>query len=556
VIVLQKLFPYKLRRLSTEFDQVDKTFICDKGDNGKYLLVFTDEKGEGHVVETEAFPFTITDGSGTTYEVTETGEVKVALNYEEKDNIGNNDNVNVEDNAIDAKNNHLFYVELNEDNITDGSSLTLVKNSLVKLNIMCNYNAVTIRVLNSQEKSFQKALTMPRPKINLDSIKWALLTPQQQNGIGATIQFTPEDTGIFKLEINPNDILSVLFTDTVTKKDTLISVKTYNETKITITLNIIDEGILYFKPKDNINYYKEYGFDDALIPQLQQANDYEKLNISGVDYYVPWLGILPKTDVEIKLEYKSHNQQNKSHILLESSSNELVFLTDVSRLAPVSTQTIRLRAEKSGTYVVKAYAILEGDIKKEIGRLKIESKEVIKKKVRIIRTKRRSEVDYISFTSEQKNALIKQVNEYYKQAFIEFELNLTNYQDTITIMTDSVISSSKNDVFEHLPNDQRTDEEYYIFICSRAIEQSTNGLGQLLGKLSIIYNNSAKTASHELGHNLGLQHTFDNNNDNTIGVCKVSNRTLDKYTTKNIMDYPQGQDNRFLFFLYQINYLK
>jgi hypothetical protein len=61
-------------------------YVFDKGDNGKYQLVFTDEKGEEHVVETEAFPFTITDGSGTTYEVTLTESNTASVAQELADN--------------------------------------------------------------------------------------------------------------------------------------------------------------------------------------------------------------------------------------------------------------------------------------------------------------------------------------------------------------------------------------------------------------------------------------------------------------------------------------
>ncbi|MDR0558698.1 MAG: hypothetical protein LBG92_00880, partial [Prevotellaceae bacterium] len=54
----------------------DGNYVFSKGENGKYQVVFTDDKGEEHKVETDGFPFTVKDGSGTTYEVAETGEVK------------------------------------------------------------------------------------------------------------------------------------------------------------------------------------------------------------------------------------------------------------------------------------------------------------------------------------------------------------------------------------------------------------------------------------------------------------------------------------------------
>jgi hypothetical protein len=52
-----------------------------KGENGKYQLVFTDDEGNEHIQETDAFPFTVKDKSGNTFEVTlqeDSDEIKVA----------------------------------------------------------------------------------------------------------------------------------------------------------------------------------------------------------------------------------------------------------------------------------------------------------------------------------------------------------------------------------------------------------------------------------------------------------------------------------------------
>jgi hypothetical protein len=77
------------------------------------------------------------------------------------------------------------------------------------------------------------------------------------------------------------------------------------------------------------------------------------------------------------------------------------------------------------------------------------------------------------------------------------------------------------------------------------------------GNCSIIFNNSSITATHELGHNLGLQHIFDNKDDNEANICKIGNRILNKLATKNIMDYIYaGGEHRRYFFKYQIDHLK
>ncbi|MDR0604364.1 MAG: M12 family metallo-peptidase, partial [Bacteroidales bacterium] len=59
------------------------------------------------------------------------------------------------------------------------------------------------------------------------------------------------------------------------------------------------------------------------------------------------------------------------------------------------------------------------------------------------------------------------------------------------------------------------------------------------------------TVTHEIGHNLGLQHSFENDRDETANVCRVGTRIQQERTTRNIMDYQTGvTDDRCTFFLY------
>jgi hypothetical protein len=67
-------------------------------------------------------------------------------------------------------------------------------------------------------------------------------------------------------------------------------------------------------------------------------------------------------------------------------------------------------------------------------------------------------------------------------------------------------------------------------------------------------------AAHELGHNLGLQHTFSSNNDAPSFLINHRDRQLiPQNTTKNIMDYSMTTDRtdfQRYFFKYQIEFLK
>jgi hypothetical protein len=95
-----------------------------------------------------------------------------------------------------------------------------------------------------------------------------------------------------------------------------------------------------------------------------------------------------------------------------------------------------------------------------------------------------------------------------------------------------------------------------LFICSQS-KNTENGMGVLSGHYSVLFKQSGATPSHELGHNLGLQHTFENDRDIEKNVCKIGNRKLGKLTTKNIMDYIYaGEEHRRYFFKYQIDHLK
>ena len=265
----------------------------------------------------------------------------------------------------------------------------------------------------------------------------------------------------------------------------------------------------------------------------------------------------------VKIDYKSSNPQLDSLIVFECVNNKLKINGGNNIPIEISDNSLTLKIEEqtqATTYTLKAYAILKGNIKTpEIGRLQIVSKPLAaSKKVRIIRVKRNNEDSYYDFSPDQKQALVDSLNLLYKQAFLSFELDNSNYTDTFDInkSTTQPIGSLKDNLYDPFPN--KESNVYFIFVCSPSPNEGISGNGRLSGNYSIVFNQSSVTATHELGHNLGLQHIFENKDDGKSGVCRVGTRIIPQNTTNNIMDYIYSNeiDKRRYFLKYQIDYLK
>ena len=81
------------------------------------------------------------------------------------------------------------------------------------------------------------------------------------------------------------------------------------------------------------------------------------------------------------------------------------------------------------------------------------------------------------------------------------------------------------------------------------------------GRVSVLLGTMHRSdVAHELGHNLGLQHTWQSGNYPSFVLSHTDRpQLIPQYTSKNIMDYRKSTDgNDFLryFFKYQIEHLK
>lgn len=400
--------------------------------------------------------------------------------------------------------------------------------------------------------------------IRLSRTKW--MSPSK-NETGSTF-ILDRTSGSSVLKIDAGEAVPVLLNDNTNNTAVLISGKDINGHEISININIADGGILNFKP-NNENYHERYSFDDALTMACQQSGDYEEREINGTKYYVPWLGMAPNTEAEIKLVYTSDKKINMDgyKIVLESEDNGLTIDGESDKeYSLFGSINVKVRATNPGSYYINAYLLNTSEMNKlQTGKLKVEVQPVktLFNKIQIIRV-RRSDED--TFPVVNKSLLINQINTLYRQSFLQFELDPADYRDTLTI------NQTKNDriYLKNISIARKYENNiYYILILNeKGINSNSGEVNSPLNSKSnvnisiLLGNTNEDVASHELGHNLGLLHTFEKETEALADylILKHENRILPpKFSTRNIMDYIyQGtsSSHRRYFFKYQIDYLK
>jgi hypothetical protein len=329
-----------------------------RGENGKYRLVFTDDEGNEHVQETDAFPFTVMDRSGDTFEVNEAGDI--TLQGESATAEKSEKTENEEDKSTSHSDRGDFlYVTINggTDTLMNGHTLTLMKQDLpVQLKVGCFNEALYHRAFLSMDSSKMGnvyAKSNWADSIRLNRTKW--VTPSK-NASGS-IFTVDRETGSFVLKINAGDAVPVLLNDSTDNIPMLIPGENIKGHEISVSINISDGGILNFKP-NNENYHERYGFDDALTMACQQSGDYEELEIGGTKYYVPWLGMSPNVEAEIKLVYTSDKKINMEgyKIVLESGDNSLIIDGESNKEYNLfDSIKVKVRATNSGSYYINTY---------------------------------------------------------------------------------------------------------------------------------------------------------------------------------------------------------
>jgi hypothetical protein len=498
-------------------------YVFGKGDNGKYQLVFTDEKGEEHVVETEAFPFTITDGSGTTYEVTETGEV---INTEQ-----DLDEVIVQGQS----NNYEVVINGETEKVTHDKTLKLV------------YEDQTLK-MELRKKTGDS--------INADNIQWIIGGEEIDSVLTYEIRVTDHNI-------------------TVAINEGIKNNKGKPKFKKIAAFEFVVRKSPYATFSTIKDYNGEFGFDDGedfrenSVPK--QNGHYQTIQVADENnkskiLYVPWLTLLQKDSANLKVGISQ--EIDGDNIYCESTSQDLVG-NYVPKTKQLTIKNSTLNNDFMNPEYVNVYRDDKYKLQKHmlIGRVAVVGRQLISRTIPI------QIIYFAKDTVKIKNTINSKIlddlleKHSLNQSFAHFRVlpEIIRIKNTLTDNQKSSVNIAYS-VIRRICENNRIKSKYShnpdtIFIIQTDLEFKSskeigeniiietkgggvaydeNGIHNNLAIMWIVPGNKEKMIIHEIGHTLGLNDTF---NDDLLGNPPKG------FSRNNYMDY---DIERKMFFKTQI----
>jgi hypothetical protein len=349
-----------------------------------------------------------------------------------------------------------------------------------------------------------------------------------------------------------------------------ISNTSYMEIEIAADNNLIYKTEAVVIPAKRISVFNlpapqsgEFGFDDASSYRLSGYEYYPPFEGDGPALAAPWVSLLPNQQVQLDLAWYSKNQPGKdSKITIRSRSPDVLdmsigdirsdeFVLTYEKLKNESN-TMTIRAKNSG----KASIIAKNEKGEIVGQLTVECKPVVTKNIVFIHVNHGTGFREKNFVSEGLEFLNKKA---FNQIFMEWKESGSFFldiradfnpkpdeiiyaEDILEKVLDLFNKKYKLNLSLSAPYDPGG--AYYVFLTdipnvqSKAHGISAGGIAWTVPSNYCILFNRADYLSlvHELGHCVGLEHSFEGTSH------------LPKGTTKNFMDYTTGANS---FFLYQ-----
>ena len=339
------------------------------------------------------------------------------------------------------------------------------------------------------------------------------------------------------------------------------------------------ELIVHFRRPDG--YDGEFGFDwmrddykDICSNFEELEKDYESIKIYGKPYYVPWLSIFPGDykqqsekgkGVRLKLEIESLNN-SKDNVgtkigLSASSPSLLVNPTEID--SQKSSHEIEIRCTEKiadDKIFIEARDLASQNL---VGKLNILRNDTIYRftlfLIRLLddpdkaeneeeksQIKRANEFYLGDINDDWKNSVANRVNNFgLNQALIQCDVVLKDIKiDSKDWIKKGCLTEDKRIIkspFREVIKPLCEDKGVCAFLCGFLAKEKSDGsawagvnpttLNHIICP-QYIYSDGADYAKrillHEIGHVLGLEHTFDNDDAYELQMLK----------TDNIMDYP------------------
>jgi hypothetical protein len=405
-------------------------------------------------------------------------------------------------------------------------------------------------------------------------------------GVGFDIKFTPQGTGWltrkFKADIGNGATAGLLDSVKLKKVETAENVKLGNP-YTSIPRDTINQAVykgigvlrgMFKEQTDQCNISQvtftscngqAYGFD--VLPNDALRSYYDQLTIKGRPYETPWKSVAVRStdSVRIKIEKADKNSPTHKVQFRSSTGSNLVLRQNADGTFLLSLNGRSNKDEET----IEAYYIdtLPTQKTKEyvIGKLKIISYTPVKKKLTpIILNGAKFAVD--------KDALKKALNDIYKQAAVEWEVNtpvaidvdkgdwdldengilkietspFSRYSDAMQVIIDVIKKNVTPDP-----------EAYYVVITDLPNNLSYKGYMPLKAECAFLFINSSTndaaayhTIAHELAHGtFYLRHIEDE-----YKITTATNNLMDSYAGGNELWKPQWDwigDPSFRLYMFQ-----
>ncbi len=337
---------------------------------------------------------------------------------------------------------------------------------------------------------------------------------------------------------------------------------------------------IYDKPviniKKELGFGGFFGFDEAEEIELQNIGNYNPQFTDSIfhkefsinktkKYFVKWITLTPNQVIDLKIDktfIKSEMKKDSTFsIKFKSSTPDLTFTFSETQelvssyddldfpLQISAAGSVANDADFDNPYTITAYDQsneVVGKINVVLGKIR-ETKEIV-----LVRVKHDNN-GYANYNIGQTINLLNQ--ESYNQAYLNWNNTTT---DTLNITTQytanpSLFNSSSKGAIDNIKDIYEENhtvkvEKYYVFVTDiRVTKDEGNVAGRAenfnTNSLVLLKDRGTKTIIHELGHCLGMQHTFSDGQ----GVRKIP-----KGTTNSFMDY---STKRNMFFLFQLEHL-